>query len=132
MHQALKSQEVKLVTYVPDRVLTPLINSLHADPYFKVISPPREEEALSIVTGAWIGGMRGVVLMQTSGFATLANVLASLAVPYQIPLIMVITERGTLGEYNIGQAMVCRTGLPHHAHGARLAGHRAPHANPAG
>ena len=56
--------------------------------------------------------MRGAVLMQTSGFATLANVLASLAVPYQIPLIMFVSERGTLGEFNYGQSMVCRTMRP--------------------
>jgi len=46
-----------------------------------------------------------------SGFATLANVLSSLAIPYQIPLIMFVSERGTLGEFNYGQSLVC----PHHA-----------------
>ena len=56
--------------------------------------------------------MRGVVLMQTSGFATLANALASLAVPFQIPVLMVVSERGTLGEFNLGQALVCRTMRP--------------------
>ena len=56
--------------------------------------------------------MRGIVLMQTSGFATLANVLASLVVPCQIPLVMIVSERGTLGEFNLGQAMVCRTMRP--------------------
>ena len=50
--------------------------------------------------------------MQTSGFATLANALASLAVPYQIPLIRFVSERGTLGEFNLGQALVCRTMRP--------------------
>jgi sulfopyruvate decarboxylase TPP-binding subunit len=59
-----------------------------------------------------MGGTLGTVLMQTSGFGTLANVLASLAVPYQIPIIMVISERGTLGEFNWGQALVCRTMRP--------------------
>lgn len=59
-----------------------------------------------------MGGRRGAVLMQTSGFATLANVLASLAVPYQIPLIMFVSERGTLGEFNYGQSLVCRTMRP--------------------
>ena len=59
-----------------------------------------------------MGGMRGAVLMQTSGFATLANALASLAVPYQIPLLMFVSERGTLGEFNYGQALVCRTMRP--------------------
>jgi sulfopyruvate decarboxylase TPP-binding subunit len=76
------------------------------------LAATREEEALGIVTGAWMGGMRGIVLMQTSGFATLPNVLASLALPYQIPLLMLISERGTLGEFNIGQVMVCRTMRP--------------------
>ncbi len=50
--------------------------------------------------------------MQTWGFATLANVLASLVVPSQIPLIMFVSERGTLGEFNLGQALVCRTMRP--------------------
>src|SRR5437868_9769677 len=110
--QALKRNEIRLVPYVPDKVLTPLIKSLHADAYFSTFPTAREEEAVGIVSGAWMAGMRGAVLMQTSGFATLANVLASLAVPYQIPLIMFVSERGTLGEFNYGQSLVCRTMRP--------------------
>lgn len=112
MQETLKRNHVKLAVYVPDRVLTPLIRSLHEDNGFTAFAATREEEALGILTGAWMGGMRGVLLMQTSGFATLPNVLASLAVPYQIPLIMIVSERGTLGEFNLGQAMVCRTMRP--------------------
>jgi len=56
--------------------------------------------------------MRGVVLMQTSGFGTLPNAVASLALPFQIPLLMIVSERGTLGEFNLGQALVCRTMRP--------------------
>lgn len=110
--QTLKRNEISLIPYVPDRVLTPLIKSLHADPFFTTFATAREEEAVGIVSGAWMGGRRGAVLMQTSGFATLANVLASLAVPYQIPLIMFVSERGTLGEFNYGQSLVCRTMRP--------------------
>ena len=110
--QTLKRNEVGLVPYVPDRVLTPLIKALHADPFFTAFATAREEEAVGIVSGAWMGGRPGAVLMQSSGFATLANVLASLAVPYQIPLIMFVSERGTLGEFNYGQALVCRTLRP--------------------
>ena len=106
--RTLKRNEVRLVPYVPDRVLTTLIKSLHADPYFTTFATAREEEAVGIVTGAWMGGVRGAILMQTSGFATLANVLASLVVPCQIPLIMLVSERGTLGEFNYGQSLVCR------------------------
>jgi len=110
--ETLKRNQVRLATYVPDRVLTPLIRALHEDNDFTTFATTREEEALGILTGAWMGGLRGVLLMQTSGFATLANVLASLAVPYQIPLIMIVSERGTLGEFNLGQTMVCRTMRP--------------------
>jgi sulfopyruvate decarboxylase TPP-binding subunit len=50
--------------------------------------------------------------MQTSGFALIANALASLIVPSQIPAIMVVSERGTMGEFNIGQTYVARTMRP--------------------
>jgi sulfopyruvate decarboxylase alpha subunit len=110
--ETFKRNDIRLVPYVPDRVLTTLIRKLHADPFFTTFPTAREEEAVGIVSGAWMGGMRGAVLMQTSGFATLANVLASLALPYQIPLIMLVSERGTLGEFNYGQSLVCRTMRP--------------------
>ena len=108
----LKANNVKLVVYVPDRVFTPLIQAIHADNFFTTFSATREEEALGIVTGAWMGGLRGAVLMQTSGFATIPNALASLVVPSQIPALIFVSERGTLGEFNLGQAMVCKTMRP--------------------
>src|SRR6202051_3818893 len=110
--QTLKANDIRLVPYVPDRGLTTLIKKINADPFLPCFPPRREEEAVGIVSGAWMAGMRGAVLMQTSGFATLANVLASLAIPYQIPLIMFVSERGTLGEFNYGQSLVCRTMRP--------------------
>jgi len=110
--EVLKNHAVRLVTYVPDNVLRPLLDAVHADPFFTAFATTREEEALGIVAGAWMGGMRGILLMQTSGFGTLANVIASLAVPFQIPVLMMVSERGTLGEFNLGQAMVAKTMRP--------------------
>lgn len=118
----LKSHRVEIVTYVPDKVLAPLIKRLHDDPCFTTFPLAREEEGLGITTGAWMGGKRSILLMQTSGFATLPNVLASLIVACQIPAIMMISERGTLGDHQLGQAIVCRTmppvletlGIEHH------------------
>ena len=43
--KVLKANEVRLVTYIPDNVLAPLISAVHADAWFKVICPAREEEA---------------------------------------------------------------------------------------
>ena len=108
----LKSNNVQLVVYVPDRVFTPLIEAIHADPFFTTFAATREEEAIGIIAGAWMGGMRGAVLMQTSGFATIPNALASLVVPSQIPALLFVSERGTLGEFNLGQALVCKTMRP--------------------
>lgn len=109
---ALKANDVRLATYVPDNVLSPLIRGLEADPGIKTLCATREEEAVGIATGAWLGGTLAVTLMQTSGLATIPNALASLVAPYQIPLVMIISERGTLGEFNLGQTMVWRTMRP--------------------
>lgn len=106
---SFKRNDVRLIAYVPDKVLARLIRKLQADSFFTVLNPTREEEAVSIVAGAWMGGTRGIALMQTSGFATLPNVLASLAIPYQIPVLMLVSERGTLGDHQLGQVIVCRT-----------------------
>jgi sulfopyruvate decarboxylase alpha subunit len=110
--RTLKANDVRLAVYVPDNVLKPLINGLHADGFFTAFTATREEEAVGIVAGACMAGMRGIVLMQTSGFATLANVLASLPVPFQIPVLLMVSERGTLGEFNLGQMLVHRTMQP--------------------
>ena len=76
------------------------------------VSATREDEAIGTATGAYMAGLRGAVMMQTSGFALIANALASLVLPYQIPTVMVISERGTMGEFNIGQSLVARTMRP--------------------
>ena len=110
--QVLKDNDVRLVTYVPDNVLTPLLDGIASDNYFRSVCTTREDEAIGVVSGAWMGGLKSVVLMQTSGFALIANALASLAVPSQIPCVMVISERGTMGELNVGQHLVARTMRP--------------------
>ncbi len=107
-----KRHEIRLIPFVPDNVLRPLIGAIQADPFFTSFSCTREEEAMGVSAGGWMGGMRSIVLMQTSGFATLPNVIASLSVPFQIPTLMMVSERGTLGEFNLGQALVAKTMRP--------------------
>lgn len=119
----LKKNKIEIVPFVPDKVLAPLIRRMQADTAFTMLAVAREEEGLGIVSGAWMAGKRGIVLMQTSGFATLPNVLASLAVCYQLPVLMLVSERGTMGDHQLGQALVCRTlrpildtlGIEHHS-----------------
>ena len=54
IHATLKAHEVKLVPYVPDNVLRPLIERIHADPFFTAFSCTREEEAVGIAAGFWL------------------------------------------------------------------------------
>lgn len=103
---------VRLVSYVPDKVLIPLIDGVQRDPDFVAVPATREEEAIGIVGGGFMGGLRGTVMMQTSGFGNSINALASLAVPYQLPVLMVISERGVLGEFNPVQTLIARTLRP--------------------
>lgn len=103
---------MRLVVHVPDNVLRPLIDAVMEDDWFTAFAATREEEAVGIVCGAAMSGMRGIVLMQTSGFATLANVLASLAVAAQIPALLMISERGTMGDFQAGQAITARVMRP--------------------
>jgi sulfopyruvate decarboxylase alpha subunit len=110
--KVLKDNDVRLVTYVPDNVLTPLINGVTTDNYFRSICATREDEAVGMAAGAWMGGMKSAVMMQTSGFALIANALASLTVPSQIPTVMIVSERGTMGEFQIAQTLVARTMRP--------------------
>jgi sulfopyruvate decarboxylase TPP-binding subunit len=108
----MKDNEVRLVSYVPDNVITPLLKGVTSDNYFRSVVATREDEAVGIVTGAWMGGMRGAVMMQTSGFAVIPNALASLVLPSNVPAVLVVSERGALGEFNIGQVLVSRTMRP--------------------
>ncbi len=120
--RSLIESDVRLVTYVPDNVLIPLINGFKADERLQVFSATREEEAIGIACGSFLGGKRAVVMMQSSGFGNIPNALASLATPYQIPVLMIISERGSLGEYNSVQVPITRVirptldalGIPHY------------------
>jgi sulfopyruvate decarboxylase alpha subunit len=109
---ALKENGVGFAAYVPDNILMPLIAGVAADREFVCVGATREDEAVGVATGAYLAGLRAVTIMQTSGFALIANALGSLVVPYQIPTILIVSERGIMGEFNIGQTLVARTMRP--------------------
>lgn len=119
--QSLRDNGVDLTIYVPDEVLTPLISGAELDPAMDTFPASREEEAIGIAAGAALGGRRSVVLMQSSGYGNSVNALASLVVPYQLPVLMIIGERGVLGEFNPVQVPISRAirpsldamGIPH-------------------
>lgn len=109
---SLKENHVRLIAYVPDKILVPLIEGVESDDFFLPVTATREEEAVGIVSGSFMGGTRGALMMQTSGFGNTINALASLVVSYQLPLLMIISERGILGEFNPCQVPITRTVRP--------------------
>lgn len=101
--EAFRANEIRLIAHVADSVLAPIIRHMEADPFFRVVTLTREEEGVGLVTGSYLGGVRGALLMQSSGFGNTINALGSLALPYQIPFVMLLSQRGSFMEHNIVQ-----------------------------
>jgi len=95
----LRAAEIRQVAYVPDSGHSRLIVLSHADPELKTTVLTTEEEGIGLAAGAWLGGERAVLLMQSSGVGNCINTL-SLATECGFPLLMLVTMRGTWGEFN--------------------------------
>jgi sulfopyruvate decarboxylase alpha subunit len=95
----LMRHQVRQVTYVPDAGHARLIEMCHAEPSMKPTVLTTEEEGIGVLAGAWLGGERGVLLMQSSGVGNCINTL-SLAKICNFPLLMLVTMRGEWGELN--------------------------------
>jgi sulfopyruvate decarboxylase alpha subunit len=99
LYSTLKAAGIEHMSYVPDAGHTTLINLFCEDPDVKTNVLTTEEEGIAISTGAWLGGMRSVVLMQSSGVGNCINML-SLPVQTRSPLLMLVTMRGEWNEFN--------------------------------
>ena len=100
IYQALKANDIRLICYVPDIVLADLIKMLEADDQFTVIPVTREEEGIGVLSGGFLGGMKGAMLLQNSGLGNCINALGSLSIPHQIPFLLLVSVRGDVGEHN--------------------------------
>jgi len=83
---------------VPCSLIEDLIAALEVHPRLPYIPVPREDVAVGMVAGAWFAGRRPVVLMQNSGLGTSLNALASLALMYGLPSLLLVTWRGHRGK----------------------------------
>jgi len=102
VHQELAAAGVRVVGYVPDAGHKRLIELCHADPKMRAVPLTTEEEGIGLAAGAWLGGARSVILMQSSGVGNVINVLGMVKV-CRFPLVMVVTMRGEAGEFNSWQ-----------------------------
>ena len=99
IHAALKSAEVRQVGYVPDAGHAQLIKRCAADAAMRMVPLTTEEEGIGLAAGAWLGGERAVLLMQSSGVGNCINALAMIET-CGFPFLALVTMRGEFGEFN--------------------------------
>jgi sulfopyruvate decarboxylase alpha subunit len=99
IHRLFIEQSIRQVAYVPDAGHKTLINLCHGDERCRAISLTTEEEGVALLAGAWLGGDRGALLMQSSGVGNCINMLG-LTAECRFPLLMLVTMRGEWGETN--------------------------------
>ena len=99
IHAALKAAQVKQVAYVPDAGHARLIKLCAGDNTMRMVPLTTEEEGVALAAGAWLGGERSVLLMQSSGVGNCINML-SLPVIGRFPLLVLVTMRGEWAEFN--------------------------------
>lgn len=107
---ALQAASITQLAYVPDAGHAHLIEAAHADPDMQAIVLTTEEEGIALAAGAWLGGERACLLMQSSGVGNCINML-SLIAGGRFPFLTLVSMRGEFGEGNpwqfpMGQAVV--------------------------
>ena len=107
LHQLLKQQNIRQVSFVPDAGHASLIKLCEADRDMRTIRLTTEEEGVALAVGAWLGGEKSVLLMQSSGVGNCINMLSMLSV-CQVPLPMLVTMRGDWAEFNPWQVPMGR------------------------
>ena len=99
MFAALKAAEIRQVGYVPDAGHARLIELCRDDPAIRAVPLTSEEEGVALLAGAWLGGQRGALLMQSSGVGNCVNML-SMTKTCRFPMMMLVAMRGEWAEFN--------------------------------
>lgn len=104
IHGALKKCGINLVSAMPETWLVPLIRMIEDDREMTLLRLAREEEGVGISAGAHLAGVRSAILLQNHGFLASINGLVSLALLYKIPLLLLVSYRGSFGDKDPWQA----------------------------
>jgi sulfopyruvate decarboxylase subunit alpha len=118
---ALKNCEVRLLSALPETWLVHLIRMADDDPQTILVRLAKEEEGVGISAGAHFAGVKSAMLMQNHGFLASINGIVSFAHLYKIPLLMLISYRGSFGERdpwqtqggNVTEALLRAMGIPY-------------------
>ena len=99
VYNALKETGINFVVSLPCVNLSKIMIMVDSDQNIIHVPVTREEEGIGICAGAFMGGKNPGILMQNSGLGNCVNALASLFKLYKLPLMMIISHRGTEGEF---------------------------------
>jgi sulfopyruvate decarboxylase alpha subunit len=99
VYDALKAAGVGIVSYVPDAGHARTIARAIGDPDMDAIVLTTEEEGVALAYGAWMGGQRSALLMQSSGVGNCINMLG-LVQSCGFPFLALVTMRGEWEEFN--------------------------------
>src|SRR6202451_2017273 len=121
VYQALKKCDIGLVSALPETWLVHLIRMAEEDPKMILVRLAKEEEGVGISAGAHFAGVKSAMLMQNHGFLASINALVSFAQLYKIPLLMLISYRGSFGERdpwqtqggNVTEPLLRALGIPY-------------------
>ena len=103
IYQGLKSAGINFIVSVPCVNLGKILELIDEDAEIIHVPVTREEEGIGICAGAYFGAKKTAILMQNSGLGNCVNALGSLFKLYSLPLVMIMSHRGTEGEPIIGQ-----------------------------
>jgi sulfopyruvate decarboxylase subunit alpha len=96
----LAQSNVKLVASLPDNWISTLIAEIDNDKRFAHVPVNREEAAIGLCAGAYMGGLGSAAVMGASGFMTVIYAMTKINYSYEIPLLMLITLRGAFGDHH--------------------------------
>ncbi|HYM32910.1 MAG TPA: hypothetical protein VEU47_16535 [Candidatus Cybelea sp.] len=108
IHRALSAEQVRQIAYVPDAGHARLIELCHSDPAMRAVPLTTEEEGAGLSAGAWLGGQRAALLMQSSGVGNCINAFAMIKT-CGFPHLSLVTMRGEWGEFNPWQVPMGQT-----------------------
>ncbi len=97
---SFRAAEPALVTGVPDGMLAATISSCQASDDFPYIACAREEECIGVACGAAMAGERAIMLVQNAGLLNAIGVFSTMALRYQLPFVIIVTNRGVLADPN--------------------------------
>ena len=98
LFKILKSLGFDFFASVPCSLLADLISLVEKDKTITYTPVTREEEGIGILSGAYLCGKKPVLLMQNSGLGNSINAVMSLSHFFKIPIVFIISHRGTKGE----------------------------------